>query len=96
MDRAFHYYCSIYFIVDQQLETGLWTCLAEFWTADNLVNRLAIGEEAYHPPLNCDTGEIEELVDPGHHHHIFVDFVDKYFLDEVREVLMVFLGGESY
>ena len=64
--------------------------LGEFLTAGNLVQRLAIGEEPHHPPLDCLTGEIPDG-DFGRHHHCFVEFKEKYLFKEVQEIIGEFL-----
>lgn len=74
-----------------------WTkdCLAEFLTASGDIKRLAIGEEVHHPPLDCVTGELVPG-DHGFHHHIFVEFKERYFLTEVRAIFEEFLGQEPW
>lgn len=69
-------------------------CLAEYLLAGDCVRRLAIGCEPHHPPLDCMTGEVPES--NGFHHHIFVEFKEKYFLEEVRRIFEEFLGGEPW
>ncbi|CAF0865324.1 unnamed protein product [Rotaria sp. Silwood1] len=72
------------------------SCLGEYLTAGNLVKRLAIGEEKYSPPLDPDTGSVDDTVAVGRHHHCFIDFVDNYFLVEVQDIINLFLGGDPY
>lgn len=73
-----------------------WTkdCFGEFLRADNLVKRLAIGEEVHHGPLDPLTGQPDDT-NHGIHHHVFVEFEDKYFLTEVHDVVQLFLGQED-
>lgn len=69
------------------------TCLGEYWRCGDLIDRFACGEEHYNPPLDPLTGEADDVV--GRHHHIFVEFVDGYFLDEVRDMVVEFYGGDN-
>ena len=70
------------------------TCLGVYWSSAGLIRRFAAGEEAYHPPLNPITGDVEDDIG-GRHQHIFVEFVEKYFLLEVRDMVIEFLGGDE-
>jgi len=69
------------------------SCLGEYWSAAGLFRRFACGEEDYHPPLDIN-GELS-MGDHGKHHHIFVEFIDKYFLSDVREMVIEFYGGDG-
>lgn len=69
--------------------------LGIFLEATGDIRRLAIGEEAHHPPLDCITGEVVSD-NGGFHHHVFVEFKEKYFLSEVRSIFEEFLGGEPH
>lgn len=71
-------------------------CFGEYMLADEgLVKRLAVGQEKHHPEFDCDTGAIIGDSD-SFHHHIFIEFVDNYFLTEVRDLIVCFLGGEDH
>lgn len=69
--------------------------LGVFLEATEDIKRLAIGQEIHHPPLDCITGEVVND-NGGFHHHIFVEFKEKYFLSEVRNIFEEFLGGEPH
>lgn len=70
------------------------TCFGEWLIAGDLAVRIAVGEEKHSSQLDPLTGE---LVDTpvSYHHHCYVEFVDKYFLPEVRELVLEFLGQED-
>lgn len=72
------------------------TCFAEYFIASDIVKRLAVGEEKHHPSVDCDTGEVIDDGVVGRHHHIFVEFVEGFFLPEVRDLIVLFLGGEEH
>lgn len=72
------------------------SCFGEFLVASDLVRRMAIGEEEYHPPLDCESGEAVSVDNPGVHHHIFVEFIDGYLLSDVRGMVIEFLSGGEY
>lgn len=70
------------------------SCLFEFLMASGEIKRLGIGEEKHHPPIDPETGLAPE--EDGRHHHIFVEFSEKYFLTEVRAIFEEFLGHEPW
>jgi len=70
------------------------SCLSEFLMASDDIRRLVISEETHHPPADCDTGIVPETTE--RHHHVFVEFKEKYFLDEVRAIFEEFLGQEPW
>lgn len=72
------------------------SCLGEYMVASETCKRLAIGEEQHHPIIDCDSGLPITSDLSGHHHHIFVELLDSYFLSEVRDIIVDFLGGEEY
>lgn len=72
------------------------SCLGEYMVASETCKRLAIGEEPHHINIDCDTGLPVDTDPPGVHHHIFVELLDSYFLPEVRDIFVDFLGGEEY
>lgn len=84
---------SCFIVTINHVEWGK-DCLAEFLLATDDIKRLAIGEEPHNPPLDCITGEPSSVV--GKHHHVFVEFIEKYFLPEVRSMFEEFLGGEEH
>lgn len=75
-----------------------WTksCPGEYFTASGMVQRMAVGEEEYHPPLDSETGEAVERDSNGFHHHIFIQFIDGFSLSEVREMVVEFIDNGEY
>lgn len=71
-------------------------CFGEYFVASGIVKRLAVGEEKHHPEINCETGEVIEDGVTAVHHHIFVEFNEGFFLPEVRDLIVLFLGGEEH
>jgi hypothetical protein len=69
--------------------------VGEWLLIDNLVTELAVGEESYSPPLDPDTEELT-VAEPGRHHHIFVRFTEALFLNDVRDIINVFLCDEVH
>lgn len=70
------------------------SCFGSWLVNGDLIKRCCISEEAYHPPLDSEAGEL--MNEPnGRHHHAFVEFKDKYFLPEVRAIIIEFLCGEE-
>lgn len=69
------------------------SCFGEFMIAGGNVKRLAVGEEQYHPPLDWSSGEAVEVSGGGVHHHIFVEFIDGFYLSDVREMVVEFLDN---
>ncbi len=72
------------------------SCLGVYLEASELFKRFAIGEEAHNPPLDPDTGKVVEGDLGGYHHHIFLEFIEPYYLVEVREIFDDFFGGEAW
>lgn len=70
------------------------TCFGEWLLAGELAKRICICEESHHPPLDPLTGLLPDG-EAGRHHHVFVEFIDKYFLTEVRDICIRFLGDEE-
>lgn len=71
------------------------TCFGLWCVNGGLSKRICVAEEDHHPPLDPITGELmNEPVDK--HHHIYVEFEEKYFLPEVRDVVVEFLCGEEH
>lgn len=71
------------------------TCFGEFMLAGDLVRRICVAEEKHHPPLDPLSGELLDNC-VSKHHHVFVEFVEKYFLPEVREMVVQFLCEEEH
>lgn len=70
------------------------TCFGQWCVDAGLVKRICVAEEKYHPALDPDSGELmNEPTD--RHHHVFVEFIDKYFLPEVRDLCIQFLCEEE-
>jgi len=58
---------------------------------------IAIGEEIYHPPLNPETGELEEEPDEKRRHqHIYLKTKDKKHFDELQQILEIFMCEETF
>lgn len=74
-----------------------WTkkVIGEWLQVDGYANRICVGAEPYHPPLDCETGEAA-VGDVGYHHHIFIETREKWLLCEIRDHFMVFTGGEEF
>jgi hypothetical protein len=62
--------------------------------AVELVKSYACGEETYHLPLDPITGlpNNQTIV---HRHHVFLETTEKFYLTELREMIMEFLGQDE-
>jgi len=62
--------------------------------AVELVKSYACGEETYHLPLDPITGlpNNQTIV---HRHHVFLETTEKFYLTELSEMIMEFLGQDE-
>lgn len=59
------------------------------------ITRFACGEEHYHKPLDSLTGEPSDEPE-GRHHHILLETKESFFLTEIRELMVVFIGDDEH
>jgi len=70
------------------------TCFGSWCVNGGLSKRICVAEEVHHPPLDPISAELMQEV-PEKHHHIYVEFEEKYFLPEVRDLIIEFLCGDD-
>lgn len=59
------------------------------------VKSLVVGEEDYHPPLDCDTGLPIEG-DHGKHHHVFLETSVGYLLADLKTMIDTLTDDKGY
>jgi hypothetical protein len=61
--------------------------IGDWFSRDDNISDIAVGEEQYHSALDCDTGDVSDEV-VGVHQHIYLKFVDAMLLPDVREIVL--------
>lgn len=62
--------------------------IGEWFLHDDLCKAVVVAEEAYHPPTNPITGEVDD-VDAGVHQHCFLETKEPYKLNDLREIVLL-------
>lgn len=70
------------------------TCFGEWLLAGGLAKRIVVAQEDHHSALDPLSGELMND-EPGRHQHSFVEFSERYFLREIRDIILEFLCGEE-
>jgi hypothetical protein len=78
---------SLEFILTINNVTWPKSLTGEWFKHDPLFVEIAVGEEDYNPPLDCDTGMPSDAV-IGKHHHCFFKTSEPVKLDYVREMVI--------
>lgn len=70
--------------------------LTGFWfQQDENVKALVVGEENYHPPLDCDTG-LPVDTEEKKHHHVFIEFYEPMKLPDIKTMVDTLTDDKGY
>lgn len=69
--------------------------LTGFWFQQGDFKSIVVGEEDYHPPLDCDTG-LPVDGDQGKHHHCFLETREPMQLVEIQAIVNTLTDDKGY